>query len=83
MARYRGDIGRHRGDLGAVLRLISVRAGVGVGVRVRVRVEVRVRVGVRVRVRYSAWMAASERQTANAPTVQPIVELTAVTPVRL
>ena len=45
----------------------------------RVRVEVRVRVGVRVRVRYSAWMAASERQTANAPTVQPIVELTAVT----
>ena len=48
----------------------------GVGVRVRVRFEVRVRVGVRVRVRYSAWMAASERQTANAPTVQPIVELT-------
>ena len=85
MARYRGDIGRHRGDLGAVLRLISVRVGVGVGVRVRVRVEVRVRVGVGVRgrVRYSAWMAASERQTANAPTVQPIVELTAVTPVRL
>jgi len=83
MARYRGDIGRHRGDLGAVLRLISVRVGVGVGVRVRVRVEVRVRVGARVSVRYSAWMAASDRQTANAPTVQPIVELTAVTPVRL
>ena len=54
--------------------MARVRVGVRVGARVRVRVGVGV--GVRVRVRYSAWMAASERQTANAPTVQPIVELT-------